>query len=189
MIKYIFMMLFSLLSFFSTALASYTLNNSSIVSYVSIKKQYVLETATINTLSGSIKNDGLLDIAILPIGLNSLNPIRDKRLNELFFQSDKYPSIRVSGNVDLSKITDIPVRLTTSLDLTLLGNTRKIQVPVLVVKSGEYLSISSTQPIIINARDFLIPIENLKKLADTVGGISISDTVPVSVSLIFTETL
>ncbi|EPE37636.1 hypothetical protein CF66_2342 [Candidatus Photodesmus katoptron] len=181
---YITVIMFLFLS--KPTFSKYQLDNSiSTISYASIKKQYIVEPATITTLTGSINEEGVFQVNISPLGIDSLNPIRDKRLNELFFQSNKYPNIEVSGKVNLSEIDFMPIKMTIPANITLLGNTKKMQIPLLIIKSKDYLSVSSTNHIIINSDDFSIPIDNLNKLAETVGGIPISNTVPVIVNLIF----
>jgi hypothetical protein len=47
--------------------------------------------------------------------------------------------------------------------------------------------VSSLSPVIVGASDFGIPTENLTNLAATVGGIKISDRVPLNLTLTFKE--
>ncbi|MBY6185945.1 hypothetical protein KUV89_04795 [Marinobacter hydrocarbonoclasticus] len=65
-----------------------------------------------------------------------------------------------------------------------MGQTLKTPLPITVVKTGEYLTATASKPLIISADSFNIPAANLTALAATVGGIPISDRVPVQFHLV-----
>ncbi|MUK25700.1 YceI family protein [Aliivibrio fischeri] len=155
------------------------------VSFTTIKNQFVVEPATINTLSGELNKSGEFSIDVDLKGISTGIPIRDNRLNELFFESVKYPEVEVSGKVDLSALSNGPKKLVIPAKVTLYGKTKSINFPVVVLEEGNHVMVSSSSAVIIGASDFGIPSENLTKLAATVGGIKISDRVPVSLTLVF----
>ncbi|MEF1260254.1 YceI family protein, partial [Vibrio harveyi] len=95
----------ALFSSASFAADNYTLDsNFSSVSFATIKNQFVVEPATINTLSGTLDSNGKFDVAI---DLNSIEtgiPIRNTRLNEIFFESAKHAPVKVTGKVDWASL-------------------------------------------------------------------------------------
>ena len=114
--------------------------------------------------------------------------IRNQRLNTLFFDSEAYPNAAVS--VQLPESIFAEEFVTKQLDLgalvSLFGTEKTLSFKVNVIKTEDVLVVSTVQPTIVSGNTFGIPSDNLVALAKTVGGIAISDTVPVSFSLVFT---
>jgi len=158
------------------------------VSIVTIKKQYVLEKAAITKLTGGINKAGQATINIPLKEIKTGIPIRDARLNAIFFESIKFPTVKITGNFNESLTSDKDVeRKVITMNVELYGKTKPIQVDVIISKSNSNskIMVSSVSPIIINANDFSIPASNLINLAKTVGGIPISSTVPVNFNVVF----
>jgi polyisoprenoid-binding protein YceI len=158
----------------------------STVSFATIKLQYVVEPAIISDLSGSVSSSG--DV-LIQIPLNSISTgiqIRNERLNALFFNSSQFPTITVNAKLpsNIVSASNIATQVTLPADVTLFGQTQTVNFTVNIVKAGKLMSVSSSTPTIVNASSFGIPTDNLTALAATVGGIPISDKVPVSISLI-----
>ncbi|AUI88274.1 hypothetical protein BS333_18190 [Vibrio azureus] len=165
---------------------SYALNPEfSSVNFATIKKQYIIEPATLNTLEGSIDKEGKFELKIELKGIDTGVPIRNTRLQEIFFETVKFPQATVTGKVSLKALSGGPNKMIIPANITLFGHTKTLDFPVVILKTKELMMISSTQPIIINASDFGIPNENLDKLSSTVGNIAISGTVPLSLVLTF----
>ncbi|MFY2507240.1 YceI family protein [Vibrio pectenicida] len=155
------------------------------LSFATIKKQFVVEPATIDTLSGALDTDGTFNIAIDLQSIQTGIPIRNTRLNDVFFESAKFPDVNVSGKVNWGELDEGSHKFVIPAQVTLFGNTKSIDFPVVVLKTDNIIMVSSSAPIIISASDFGIPSENLTKLAALVGGISISDKVPLTLNLTF----
>ena len=174
--------------FSSAAFAAdnYTLDSDlSSLSFATIKKQYIVEPATIDALSGTLNSDGQFDVAI---DLNSINtgiPIRNTRLNEIFFESAKHAPVKVAGKVDWAALGEGSHKVKVPAEVTLFGKTKSVEFSVVVLNAGNTVMVSSSAPVIIGASDFGIPTENLTNLAATVGGIKISDRVPLTLNLTF----
>ncbi|MCA3966641.1 YceI family protein [Vibrio vulnificus] len=177
----------SVLSASSFANSEYTLNsNMSSISFTTVKNQYVIERYNIDNLQGSIDKKGNFNISINLSYLNSSIPIRDSRMNELFFETSKFPSVNIEGNFDFSKLSENSVgKITVPAEVTMYGHTKRFIFPVVLSNKSDTLTIASYSPVIVQAEDFGIPRENLIKLAETVGGIKISSTVPINMILIF----
>ncbi|MCL9779981.1 YceI family protein [Vibrio sp. S4M6] len=152
------------------------------INFATIKKQYIVESATINQLAGTLDDKGTFQITV---DLNSVQtgvPIRDTRLKEMFFETAKYPSVQIAGNINLTKS---PKQLSVPAKVTWFGKTLPIDFPVVIVDGDDYVMASSYSPVIINAASFGIPAENLAKLSNAVGGIKISNQVPLNFVLVF----
>lgn len=176
---------FSLSSF---AAGDYMLDSDlSSVSFATIKKQYVVEPATINTLSGHLTENGQFEIKLDLKSISTGVPIRDTRLNEIYFESMKYPQVTVSGSVDSKMLSGTASRSTVSARVTLYGQSKMVDFPVVIQPGDGHVMVSSSAPVIISAADFSIPAANLSALSETVGGLSLSDKVPVSLTLLFQQ--
>lgn len=176
----------SLLSVNVLAAENYTLEPSlSTINFATIKNQYVVEPAMIDTLSGKVHDNGSFNLSVDLKGLSTGISIRDSRVNELFFNSLKFPEIKIDGQFNLDKIKNGPIKTSVPANVTFYGTTKLINFPVIIVPTENYLAINSYTPIIIDSADFGIPENNLTALAETVGGIKISNRVPLNINLTF----
>ena len=165
---------------------NYTLDsNFSSVSFATIKNQFVVEPAIIDTLSGTLDNNGKFDVVIDLTSVETGIPIRNTRLNEIFFESAKHAPVKVVGQVDWSALGEGSHKVIVPAEVTLFGKSKSVEFPVVVLNAGNTVMVSSSAPVIIGASDFGIPTKNLTNLAATVGGIKISDRVPLTLNLTF----
>ncbi|TFH90141.1 YceI family protein [Vibrio ouci] len=179
-------MTLALLSSASFSADNYTIDsNYSSVSFATIKKQYIVEPATINTLSGTLDSSGEFNVSIDLNGIDTGVEIRNTRLNEIFFESAKHPPVTVTGKVDWSSLGEGSHKMKVPTEVTLFGNTKSIEFSVVILNAGDTVMVSSSVPVIIGAADFGIPSKNLTELAATVGDIGISDRVPLTLNLTF----
>ncbi|WP_104040404.1 YceI family protein [Vibrio hyugaensis] len=176
----------ALFSSASFAADKYMLDSElSSLSFATIKKQYIVEPATIDALTGTLDAQGQFDVSV---DLNSINtgiPIRNTRLNETFFESAKHVPVKVVGKVDWASLEKGSHKVKVPAEVTLFGKTKSVEFPVVILNAGDTVMVSSSAPVIIAASDFGIPSENLTNLAATVGGIAISDQVPLTLNLTF----
>ena len=159
------------------------------VSFATIKLQYIVEPASISGLTGQLDASGKVDVNI-PLGnIQTGIDIRNQRLNDLFFNSKLYPSVSVSVQLPKTLLSDGQVvkQMDLGARVRLFGTEKTLTFKVNVVKTGDIIAVSTVQPTIVSGSTFGIPSANLAALAKTVGGIGISDTVPVTFSLVFTE--
>lgn len=187
--KYILLLLLLVLSA-GTKAGEYQLDQeTSAVSFATVKLQYVIEPASIGALKGKIDDSGKLNIEIPIANIETGIGIRNQRLNQLFFQSDLFPSVQVSAQIPNSLlVSDLLIQqVAIPAKVTLFGQTQEFEFTVNVVKAAEVLSVATVKPVIIRASQFGIPAKNLSELAKTVGQIPIADTVPVNFSLVFAK--
>lgn len=161
----------------------------STVSFSTIKKQYVIEPAVITGIAGAIDQTGTLTAEIPISSLDSGIQVRDERLRKLFFNAEMYPLITVSAKVPANVLQSdkFIAQLAVPFSITVMDTTKDMSTKVNLVKVGDTIAVSTSQPIVINAAEFNIPNENLSQLAATVGNIPISTTVPVSFSLVLNK--
>lgn len=158
----------------------------SAVSFATTKLQYVIEPASITGLTGGIDASGKFNLDIPIANIQTGVPIRNERLNKLFFDSQSFPSAKVSVDIpaDVLLAQSSVAQQELPAKVTLFGKSIDIKFKVNIVKTTDVIAVSTVAPVIVRGSSFGIPTENLAALAATVGGIPISDAVPVSFSLI-----
>ncbi|WP_325894432.1 YceI family protein [Grimontia sp. NTOU-MAR1] len=176
----------------SLALASndYALDSkASSISFATIKKSYVVEPANLSGIEGSVDASGNFGVTAPLSSISTGIPIRNQRLNDLFFDSKKFPMLKVEGQVSMEGLDKNGTQLQQVIPakVTLFGNTKEVTLNMNIVKSGDNIFAFTTKPVIISGAIFGIPKENLEAVSETVGNIDISSTVPVNVSLVFKE--
>ncbi|PKH04811.1 YceI family protein [Moritella sp. Urea-trap-13] len=176
----------ALLSFQSFATEKFNLTTDfSSISFATIKKQYVVEPATMSGLTGSLDEQGRFAVIAPVANIDTGVSVRNERLNSLFFNTTENPVIMVSGQFDLASLTQPISKMIVPAEVSFYGNKKTFNFPVIITKTANAIIVSSYAPVIITASDFAIPAVNLTKLAATVGGLALSDAVPVNINLVF----
>ena len=163
-------------------------SDNSVVNFSTIKKQYVVEPAVFEGITGSISESGKVEININLSTVNTNISIRDQRLKALFFKVVKFPQATIKATIDMKKFKSIRdyKRMEIPATLKFYDVSKKIKLKVLVAKVyKKKLLVTSMKPIIINANDYGIPAKNLMVLSKTVGGLSLSNKVAVNFVLSF----
>lgn len=178
----------------TTALAQWSLNNShSQLNFISIKKGDVAEIHHFKQLSGDIDGSGSAEIVIDLSSVETLIPIRNRRMRELLFEVVKFPDSRFYAQLNMKEINTIQVgnskRLEVMGDFTLHGQTKHLKLELLVSRLSETrLLVITNKPLLINAGDFALAT-GVEKLREVAGLPSISRVVPVSFALQFDKAL
>jgi len=173
-----------------TANAAWTLNNdASRLSFISIKKDTVAEVHKFTHLSGTVEDQGSVEVTIQLASVDTAVPIRDERMRDILFQTNLFPTAIVTAKVDPAEFTTLAAgefrNLETEITVSLHDESKNYQAVVSVVKlQGGSLMVSTIHPIIVNAGDFELVkgVEELRKLANLP---AISTAVPVSLLLVF----
>lgn len=176
----------------SQAFATWDLDNaSSYLSFVSTKAVDIAEVHRFDTLAGRISDKGKAVITIQLGSVNTSIPVRDERMQELLFETNKYLHATARAKIDMDRIDVLQpgdsVRLDTEFTLDLHGNDVSFTANVVVARLSEsVLTVTSTKPIILNAASAELTdgIEALRKVANLP---SISNAVPVSFVLSFVK--
>ncbi|WP_075496789.1 YceI family protein [Moritella viscosa] len=175
-----------LLSFQSFAAEKFNVvSDLSSVSFATIKKQFVVEPATINGLTGSLDERGRFEVKVPVVNVETGISIRNDRLNSLFFNSAINPTIAISGQFELATFKQDIGKAMVPAAVSFYGKTKTFNFPVIITKTKNAITVNSYAPVIVRASDFNIPTENLTKLSATVVGLALSDIIPLNINLVF----
>jgi polyisoprenoid-binding protein YceI len=173
-----------------TVSAAWNLNNdASRLSFISIKKGDVAETHKFTHLSGSVDDQGNVEVVIQLASVDTAVPIRDERMRDILFKTNLFPTATVTAKVEPAEFMALvsgQFRNTEAdIKLSLHDQSKEYKAAVSVVKlRGGSIMVSTINPIVVNAGDFELAqgVEELRKLA---GLPAISNAVPVSLILVF----
>lgn len=168
-------------------MANWQVNNEqSKVSFVSIKSNSVAEAHHFKTISGKLSKDGQFMLDIDLASVETMIPIRNERMTKFLFETEQFPNAVITA--DLSKRLQgiapgqhVLKDITAELDFHGKKQTIKFDVLANMSSMGD-VTISSLQPVIINAADFAVT-EGISKLQELAGLPAIATAVPVSFSL------
>lgn len=172
--------------------AAWTLDNdSSQVSFVSVKAGDAGEVHRFTEISGELSSGGNASVTIQLASVDTLIPLRDERMRELLFQTNLFPTASLSTNIDMDALNAIEpgdsMDMAANLTLELHGQQLSLAAEMIVARLGnDRLMVSSRKPVIVNAAsvDLVNGIEALREIANLP---SISKAVPVSFVLTFNQ--
>ncbi len=185
------LLLGSLLASSFSALANWQIDaDTSRVNFVSVKKNTLGESHYFKAMSGSLSEQGELKVEIDLTSVETNIPIRNTRMQEMLFNTQKFAVMSLTANVqnELNKLkTNTPMQFTTSASMQLHGVKKEISLNVMATKlSNGAIQVVSLMPTIITPSDFNLEqgVDALQKIA---GLPSITRAVPVSFVLNLTK--
>lgn len=192
-IKSSFNLLAALLTLLASAQAAaqWTLSaDDSSLSFISVKAEHIAEVHSFARLSGEIDNGGE---AVVSIDLTSVQTgidIRNERMQSMLFNTDMYPRAQVSADVDAAALSSMAVGesavLEVPLAINLHGEVLTLSAPLRVSHVQGGLRVDTLAPIIVKADAFAL-VDGIESLREIAGLPSISRSVPVSFSLLFSQ--
>ncbi len=164
-------------------------NDHSRLSFISIKATDVGEVHSFKQLSGSVLDNGQVNVVINLASVETLIPIRNERMQEFLFQTPLFPTASISTTIDPSTLNALSTsgvqNLTVAATLGLKDKTIPLSIEVLAAKlDNQTLVVSSVAPIILTAQTAGLA-EGIEKLRELAGLPNISQAVPVSFVLTF----
>jgi hypothetical protein len=176
--------------FSNSALADWTLNSqSSNISYGTVKNDAIGESNTFKNISGSLTEDGHINISIDLTSVDTMLELRDQRMRDIVFNVAKNASANLSGDMSLNAHKDQEVGtsrvIETTIGLELVGEKIEYDVNLVVTRLGENkVMVTPHGVLFIDADDYelLGAIETLRGLA---GLDTIASVVPMSFYLTF----
>ncbi|GAA4821762.1 hypothetical protein GCM10011365_19080 [Marinicella pacifica] len=154
------------------------------INYLSTKNGDIREHNTLRFISGHIDTDKNVQLII---DLNSINThidIRDQRMREIFFETNQYPTAKVTAQIEdnLPLMSAYPINFT----LNLKAHSREFQSSVIIHSGGGEMMVTSAEPVSVSVATFGLqkPLEKLREIA---GLNSISPTVEVDFKLHFKQ--
>jgi polyisoprenoid-binding protein YceI len=189
--KYALLML-TILAFTPSAFADWVLqNDQSEITFISVKSNTVAEIGEFKKFEGTIDKKGQVDIAVNLASVDTRISVRDERMKSVLFDVSKFAQAKLTGAVDVVRATALKVGErysdSISLKLSLHGIEKTVPTDVTVIKlAGDTWMVTSTTPIILNARDYKLTA-GIYKLRDLAGLSAISAAVPVMFNLVFKQ--
>lgn len=161
------------------------------ISFVSVKAGDIGETHYFKQLSGSVSPEGAVTVDIPLDSVETNIDIRNERMRDLFFEVVKFPTAQMSATVDLNSLQALEVGQRQEIEipfkLDLHGLSSEYDAKIFITRIGmSRVSVATAEPILLSVDEFdLGPgLEELKVIA---GLPSITPTVPVTASLVFTQ--
>ena len=165
-------------------------NDASSLSFVTVKAEHVAEAHTFDSLSGTIGDDGGVEISIELASVNTMIPIRNERMQEMLFETNLFPDATISGSINLDALTGMDagssVARQIDFELSLHGQSVALAADVQMTRTGEGVIVSTLKPIIVMADSFSL-VAGVEKLREVAGLPGISRAVPVSFTVVFEE--
>jgi polyisoprenoid-binding protein YceI len=165
-------------------------NDASTLSFVTVKAEHVAEVHTFDSLSGTIGDDGGVEITIELASVNTMIPIRNERIQEMLFETNLFPDGIITGSIDLDALTNMDagssVARQIDFELSLHGQSVALAADVQITRTGEGVIVSTLKPLVVMADSFALTA-GVEMLREVAGLPSISRAVPVSFTVVFEE--
>jgi hypothetical protein len=162
---------------------------NSVLNIISTKNGTFAEIHSFSGLTGSLSENGSVEVSVPLASINTGIGIRDRRMREFLFNTDIFPVATFTANVDVAAMALLKTGDITELrvngEITMNGQTAKTLVNVMVARQLDgSLIVATKQPFIINAQDFGY-VDGINKLKELAALPSISMAVPVTFSVVF----
>ena len=176
----------------NTATADLTLDSErSSVSLISYKvlagaAASIGERHSFSNLAGTVGEDGK---AVVTVPLDTIEtgiPIRNERLTQFVFETDKYPAATITADVPDAAMAAGTHMMDLDVTLSFHGKEQMLTIPVLVVSTELQVFVSATQPAMLDANAYDLGA-GIGKLAELAKLLHIPTTIPVSFSLVFNK--
>lgn len=159
------------------------------IKFQSVKNQTKVESSSFATFSGAIEPDGSANIKVLLDSVDTKIDLRNVRMRFLFFETFKFGEATVSLKLTPDMITGLETvrRKTLSLpfEFDLHGVTKTLTADVTVtLLTDDIVSVASATPLSIAVADFNLA-DNITKLEEAAGGITIVPSATVSFDFLF----
>ncbi|MEM5516399.1 YceI family protein [Henriciella sp. AS95] len=159
------------------------------ISFVSIKAGELIETHYFSGLSGQISPDGNAEITIPLDEVETKIDLRNERMRDMFFETDRYPVATIRAEVDPDTYSDLAVGARRSAEiegvLSLHGADATVFANVFVTRvASNRVEISSAEPVVLVLSDFNLDagLEALREIANLP---SITPASPVTFTFMF----
>ena len=165
-------------------------NDASSLSFVTVKAEHVAEVHTFDSLSGTIGDDGGVEITIELASVNTMIAIRNERMQEMLFETNLFPDATISGSINLDALTGMDAGTSVArqidFELSLHGQSVALVADVQITRTGEGVIVSTLKPIVVMADSFAL-VAGVEKLREVAGLPGISRAVPVSFTVVFEQ--
>jgi polyisoprenoid-binding protein YceI len=169
-----------------SAQAGWDVTASSRVGFVSIKNNSIGENNVFEQVTGSISDAGHVALSIDLTSVETGVGIRNERLQRMLFEVGKFPTAMVQATLSASQLDALKagdnVSETVKVTVSLHGMSVDKLAPLSVGVSEDGLRVTSTQPIVVTAKDF--GLESGVAALQAIAGLNaISQSIPITVDL------
>jgi polyisoprenoid-binding protein YceI len=169
-----------------SAQAGWDVTASSRVGFVSIKNNSIGENNVFEQVTGSISEAGHVALSIDLTSVETGVGIRNERLQSMLFEVGKFPIALVQATLSASQLDALKacdnVSETVKVTVSLHGMSVDKLAPLSVGVSEDGIRVTSTQPIVVTAKDF--GLESGVAALQAIAGLnSISRSIPITVDL------
>ena len=166
--------------------AGWDFTASSRVGFVSIKNNSIGENNVFEQVTGSISDAGHVALSIDLTSVETGVGIRNERLQRMLFEVGKFPTAMVQATLSASQLDALKagdnVSETVKVTVSLHGMSVDKLAPLSVGVSEDGLRVTSTQPIVVTAKDF--GLESGVAALQAIAGLNaISRSIPITVDL------
>lgn len=165
-------------------------NESSRLSFTSTKNADIAEVHRFLVLHGKVDGKGAAEVEVELESVSTGIPLRDERLRDQVFQIRKFPSARITAQLDLRPINALApgaqLELRLPLTVQLAGQAHRYNAQLLATRLDDRrFQIVTLEPLVVHAQDFgLVPGFTALRTSAQLSALSLS--VPVGAVLIFT---
>jgi polyisoprenoid-binding protein YceI len=169
-----------------SAQAGWDVTASSRVGFVSIKNNSIGENNVFEQVTGSISDAGHVTLSIDLTSVETGVGIRNERLQRMLFEVGKFPTAMVQATLSASQLDALKagdnVSETVKVTVSLHGMSVDKLAPLSVGVSEDGIRVTSTQPIVVTAKDF--GLESGVAALQAIAGLNaISQSIPITVDL------
>ena len=158
------------------------------IRFISVKNAAVAEVHHFRNLSGGMDEEGHLSITIPLVDVETLIPIRNERMREMFFETGLFPSAEIETDIDMAALGELKSGDYTAMKvlfrLELHGKSQMLETTVGVSRLGDEIHVGTLEPLVLNTANFGL-LEGVDRLREVAGLKSIATAVPVTANLVF----
>jgi polyisoprenoid-binding protein YceI len=159
-------------------------NDTSSLTFISIKKTDTAEVGKFKQLEGKIDTSGNVTLKVDLASVDTNISIRDSRMQEFLFETAKFPAAHITTKVDMEKVNKLAVGKTmletVTVKFDLHGEQKEIKANVLATRLAENkLMIVNQTALFLKAADFKL-LDGIEKLRELAGLPRISHVVPIN---------
>ena len=189
--RYVASMSLMALASVAPAWAEWQVSEDSRIQFVSIKNSAIGEVSHFEMISGTVDDEGAVEIRVALDSVETNIAIRNERMKKMLFEVGLYPEAEITAQLSpetmavLGSSSGAAVPVVLQIDLHGQVVSKDAVLTVSATDAGGF-SATTSQPILLNAAEF--DLENGVAALQSVAGLNaISRVIPVTVSLNFTK--
>jgi len=191
MIKRIFASLFfAVLVSAGPAWAEWQVAEASRVQFVSIKNNAIGEISRFERISGTVDDQGAVELRVALDSVETNIGIRNERMKEMLFEVGLYPEAVITAQLDkdamAALVSNRLAMMPVLLQIDLHGQVVSKEAKLTVAATDTGFSATSSEPISLNAAEFGLE-DGVAALQSVAGLDAISRVIPVTVSFNFAK--